>query len=118
MTSTFPDPNVYDFPEWVLYGEYFYKADDIISFGNELTAENVREAYRKGIFPWFEDKLPLWWSPDPRFVLFPEQLKVSKSMHQVLKSNLFQFKSNTSFEKVIHNCKIPGQYKPNLFYKK
>jgi len=79
--------------------------DGLLAIGGDLCEERLLLAYQNGIFPWFEDKLPLWWSPDPRFVLFPEQLKVSKSMHQVLKSNLFQFKTNTSFEKVIHNCK-------------
>ena len=67
FSSTFPDPRDYDFPEWALYGEYFYKADDIVSFGEPLTVDNVREAYRKGIFPWYIEGVPLpWFCPAKR----------------------------------------------------
>jgi len=79
--------------------------DGLLAIGGDLCEERLLLAYKNGIFPWFEDDLPLWWCPDPRFVLFPQELKVSKSMQQVLKSNLFHFKTNTSFEEVIHYCK-------------
>jgi leucyl/phenylalanyl-tRNA--protein transferase len=79
--------------------------DGLLAIGGDLSEERLLLAYRKGIFPWFEDELPLWWCPDPRFVLFPHQLKISKSMQQVLRNNSFQFKTNTAFENVIHNCK-------------
>lgn len=79
--------------------------DGLLAIGGDLSEARLLLAYRKGIFPWFEDKLPLWWCPDPRFILFPHQLKISKSMRQVLHSNQFQFKINTSFENVIHHCK-------------
>jgi leucyl/phenylalanyl-tRNA--protein transferase len=79
--------------------------DGLLAMGGDLSTERLLLAYRKGIFPWFEDKLPLWWSPDPRFVLFPNELKISKTMQQVLRSNQFQFKTNTAFENVIHYCK-------------
>ena len=79
--------------------------DGLLAIGGDLSEERLLLAYRKGIFPWFEDKLPLWWCPDPRFVLFPENLQISKSMQQVLRSNRFQFKINSSFENVIHYCK-------------
>ncbi|HVX48579.1 MAG TPA: leucyl/phenylalanyl-tRNA--protein transferase, partial [Chitinophagaceae bacterium] len=62
-------------------------------------------AYKKGIFPWYDGKVPLWWCPDPRFVLFPEELKISKSMQQLFKRGTFAFTVNNDFESVIHNCK-------------
>ena len=80
--------------------------EGLLAIGGDLTDERLLLAYRNGIFPWFDDELPLWWCPDPRFVLFPSELKVSKSMYQLLRSNRFEFKINTSFEKVIHQCKI------------
>ena len=79
--------------------------DGLLAIGGDLSEERLLLAYRNGIFPWFEDDVPLWWCPDPRFVLFPQQLKVSKSMHRILRSNHFQFKINSSFENVIHYCK-------------
>jgi leucyl/phenylalanyl-tRNA---protein transferase len=79
--------------------------DGLLAIGGDLTEERLLLAYKNGVFPWFEDELPLWWSPDPRFVLFPHQLKITKSMQQVLRSNRFQFKINNSFEDVIYNCK-------------
>ncbi len=55
------------------------KADGLLAIGGDLSVERLLQAYRNGIFPWYnEDEIPLWWSPDPRFVLFPEQLKISK----------------------------------------
>lgn len=79
--------------------------DGLLAIGGDLSEERLLLAYRNGIFPWFEDELPLWWCPDPRFVLLPHQLRISKSMHQVLRSNKFEFRTNTAFEEVIHNCK-------------
>jgi leucyl/phenylalanyl-tRNA--protein transferase len=79
--------------------------DGLLAIGGDLSDERLLLAYRNGIFPWYDDALPLWWCPDPRFVLFPSELKVSKSMQQVLRNNRFEFKISTSFETVIHNCK-------------
>ena len=60
-------------------------ADGLLAIGGDLSPERLIEAYSKGIFPWFNDEDPImWWSPDPRFVIFPEELKVSKSMKQLL----------------------------------
>jgi leucyl/phenylalanyl-tRNA--protein transferase len=79
--------------------------DGLLAMGGDLSKERLLLAYRRGIFPWFEGNLPLWWCPDPRFVLFPGNLKISKSMQKVLHNNNFQFKTNTAFEEVIRNCK-------------
>jgi len=79
--------------------------DGLLAIGGDLSEERLLLAYRKGIFPWFEDELPLWWCPDPRFVLLPQRLKISKSMQQVLRGNKFRFKTNSAFEEIIRNCK-------------
>lgn len=86
--------------------------DGLLAIGGDLSTERLLAAYKKGIFPWFEESYPLWWSPDPRFVLFPDHLKVSRSMHRLLQKNDFQFTINQSFNEVISNCskiKRPGQ---------
>lgn len=91
---SFPDPALYDGHE------------GIIAVGGDLSPDRVLFAYENGIFPWFnpgEDIL--WWCPDPRFVLFPDELKVSKSMKKILDRNIFQFTENKNFEEVILNCK-------------
>ena len=79
--------------------------DGLLAMGGNLSAERLLLAYKSGIFPWYDGNIPLWWSPDPRFVLFPPDLRVSKSMQQLLKKHTFQFTVNTCFSKVIHHCK-------------
>ncbi|WP_179337233.1 leucyl/phenylalanyl-tRNA--protein transferase [Winogradskyella ludwigii] len=80
-------------------------ADGLLAVGGDLSPERLLHAYSEGIFPWFQDEEPiLWWSPDPRFVLFPKDLKVSKSMKQVLKKGLFKVTTNKAFKAVIENC--------------
>lgn len=79
--------------------------DGLLAMGGNLSAERLLLAYKSGIFPWYDGNIPLWWSPDPRFVLFPPDLRVSKSMQQLLKKDTFQFTVNTCFSKVIHHCK-------------
>lgn len=86
--------------------------DGLLAVGGDLSIERLLLAYRSGIFPWYDDDMPLWWSPDPRFVLFPEKLKVSKSMKQLLRKEAFIFTTNKAFEQVIRNCQQaprPGQ---------
>lgn len=83
----------------------FSQPDGLLAMGGDLSAERLLLAYRSGIFPWYDGDVPLWWSPDPRFVLYPGELKVSKSMQQIFKKNTFRFTVNTAFRQVIHNCK-------------
>lgn len=79
--------------------------DGLLSIGADLSTDRLVDAYKQGIFPWFSDDEPiLWWSPDPRFVLFPEKLKISKSMEQVLRNNDFTITVNKDFEAVIKAC--------------
>lgn len=79
--------------------------DGLLALGADLSTDRLLLAYRNGIFPWFDDEVPMWWCPDPRFVLYPDELKVSKSMKQVMKKGSFEFRINTAFKKVIANCK-------------
>lgn len=80
-------------------------ADGLLAVGGELTVSRLLSAYRSGIFPWYDSSQPiLWWSPDPRMVLFPEKLKVSKSMRQLLRKQAFEVTFNQNFEEVIHAC--------------
>lgn len=77
----------------------------IIGVGGDLSTERLVLAYRSGIFPWFEDGEPItWWSPNPRMVLFLDELVVSKSMRNVLNRNLFTITFNRNFREVISNC--------------
>ncbi len=79
--------------------------EGLLALGGDLSRDRLLLAYRSGIFPWFnEDEPPLWWCPDPRFVLFPEKLYVSKSMKQLLKRKSFTVTVNQAFEEVIHTC--------------
>lgn len=79
--------------------------DGLLAIGGDLSVERLLLAYQKGIFPWFDGEVPMWWCPDPRFVLFPNELKVSKSMKMLLKRNAFKFTVNKAFEQVIKACK-------------
>ena len=80
--------------------------EGLLAIGGDLTTERLLLAYHSGIFPWYNEQQPiLWWSPDPRFVLFPNDLIVSKSMDKILKQKKFQFTFNKAFTQVIQNCK-------------
>ena len=88
--------------------------EGLLAIGGDLSAERLLFAYKHGIFPWYSKGEPIfWWSPDPRFVLFPEKLKVSKSMKQVLKKCDYTVTINKDFRSVITECsktKREGQF--------
>jgi leucyl/phenylalanyl-tRNA--protein transferase len=79
--------------------------DGLLAIGGDLSPERLLIAYRNGIFPWYQDEHILWWCPDPRFVLFPAELKISKPIKKLLDKNEFRFTINTAFPAVIHQCK-------------
>ncbi|RYG05807.1 MAG: leucyl/phenylalanyl-tRNA--protein transferase [Chitinophagaceae bacterium] len=79
--------------------------DGLLAVGGDLSRERLLLAYKEGIFPWYEGHDILWWCPDPRFVVFPKELKVSKSMQTVARTSGFSFRVNTAFDAVIANCK-------------
>ena len=79
--------------------------DGLVAFGGDLSPETLLKAYRKGIFPWFNEVDPImWWSPDPRMVLLLDQLYISKSLRKLIRDKIFTIKMDTAFEKVIHGC--------------
>jgi len=79
--------------------------DGIVAVGGDLTPERLLAAYNAGIFPWYSEGEPImWWSPDPRFVLTPSSIRVSKSMRKVLRDKVFRVTYNQAFESVIHAC--------------
>jgi len=80
--------------------------DGILAIGGDLSPERLLLAYKSGIFPWFEEGEPIfWWSPNPRMVLFLDDLVVSKSMRNILNRNIFTVTFNQNFREVISNCK-------------
>jgi len=81
--------------------------DGLLAIGGDLSTERLLLAYRNGIFPWFNEDEPIcWWSPDPRFVLYPADLKVSSSMKTVLQNGKYRFTINMAFTQVIQKCKM------------
>ncbi|NND16381.1 MAG: leucyl/phenylalanyl-tRNA--protein transferase [Eudoraea sp.] len=80
-------------------------SDGLLAIGGDLSVERLILAYSSGIFPWFnEDTMIFWWSPDPRMVLFPEKLRISKSMRPLLKNDHFRITKNTCFSDIIDAC--------------
>lgn len=81
--------------------------DGLLAFGGDLSQDRVLLAYKRGLFPWFSEGDPiLWWSPDPRLVLYPEQFKISNSLGRIIRSNKFHIQYDTHFEEVVDKCKI------------
>lgn len=84
--------------------------DGLLAAGGNLTPRRLLRAYRMGIFPWYSADQPiLWWSPDPRLVLLPECLKVSRSLRKTLRKGLFAITADTAFEQVVAACAGPRQ---------
>lgn len=84
-----------------------HTADDegLVAVGGELSVDFLEAAYKQGIFPWFDENNPiLWWSPNPRFVLYPNEFKLSKSLSKLVKRGKFELRIDTNFRAVIENC--------------
>lgn len=91
---SFPDPELMD------------SESGVVAIGGDLQPERIHFAYQIGIFPWFnEGEEILWWCPDPRFVLYPKNLKVSKSMRKILRDGVFTFSENKCFRQVLNECR-------------
>lgn len=104
-TIAFPNPRTHKFSEWVLVDEYYYNARDIIGFGGEMTVENLRNAYRAGIFPWHIEGLPLpWFCPDRRAVLDFDDLRISRSLRREWRKTGFRYSIDCAFGSVIEGC--------------
>lgn len=87
--------------------------EGLLAVGGDLRAERLLAAYRRGIFPWYSDGQPiLWWSPDPRTVLFPEKLKISRSLHKTLRAGKFRVTFDQRFRDVMRACTLPRSKDP------
>ncbi|WP_299049697.1 leucyl/phenylalanyl-tRNA--protein transferase [uncultured Polaribacter sp.] len=93
--------------EHIAFPPYEYTTDDgIIALGGDLSVPRLIHAYENGIFPWYSNDEPIvWYCPQKRMVLFPNELKISKSMQKIINKNTFIITQNKAFEKVIYNCK-------------
>ncbi len=77
----------------------------LLAFGGDLSSARLLEAYKKGIFPWYSKGEPiLWWSPDPRLVLFPNEIRISRSLKKTIKKKIFHITADTAFKSVITKC--------------
>jgi leucyl/phenylalanyl-tRNA---protein transferase len=84
---------------------HFARKDGLLAMGGDLSRERLLLAYRKGIFPWYSNGEPiLWWSPDPRLVLYPEELRVSRSLKKTIRKDRFQITMDKAFLAVIQSC--------------
>ena len=81
------------------------ESDGLVAVGGDLSIERLILAYQNGIFPWYSEGNPImWFSPDPRLILFPDELRISKSLRKVINSDDFEIRFDTCFEDVIMNC--------------
>lgn len=86
-----------------------WQADDdgLLCLSARLYPEQIQKAYQRGIFPWYNEGEPVqWWSPDPRFVLFTDEIRISKSMQQIMRKGDYIFRMNTAFDEVIRQCSL------------
>ena len=73
----------------------YARQDGLLAVGGDLSDVRLMEAYRQGIFPWYEEGQPiLWWSPDPRLVLYPDELKISRSLRKTLRKGIFEMRAS------------------------
>ena len=80
-------------------------SEGLLAVGGDLSPDRLMLAYSRGIFPWFnEDSLILWWSPDPRMVLYPQKIRISKSMKKIMRAGKFKLTINQCFDEVIDQC--------------
>ena len=101
----FPDPRDFEYSEWIRVGNYLYPVDGIVHFGGELTVENLRNAYRIGIFPWYTPGIPLpWHCPDPRAIIEFSDLHIPRSLEKARRSDVFTFTIDKNFSAVIKAC--------------
>lgn len=101
----FPDPRTFEYSEWIRMGNYLYPVDGIVHFGGDLSVENLRNAYRKGIFPWYTPGIPLpWHCPDPRAIIEFAELHIPRSLEKARRSGIFTFTIDKDFDAVIKAC--------------
>lgn len=92
------------------------RPNGLLAAGGDLSVERLLAAYRRGIFPWYSDGEPiLWWSPDPRMVLFPDELRVGRSLRKTLRKAPFEVRADSSFREVIAKCSEPRADQPGTW---
>ncbi len=92
----------------------FSSPDGLLAVGGDLRAERLLEAYRHGVFPWYNEGQPiLWWSPDPRALLFPARLKISRSLRKTLRQRKFEVTLDRCFADVLYGCAAPRPQYPS-----
>ena len=105
FSINFPNPRTHQFNEWVLFGDFYYNARDIIEFGGDMTVENLSKAYRNGIFPWHIDGLPLpWFCPARRAILEFSELHIPRTLRKEYRKTDFTFTIDKDFRNVVENC--------------
>jgi leucyl/phenylalanyl-tRNA--protein transferase len=101
----FPNPRSFEYADWVRVGNYIYPADGIVYFGGRLTVENLRYAYKNGIFPWYTPGIPLpWHCPDARAVIEFSDLHIGRSLEKTRRSGRFSFTIDKDFVGVMKAC--------------
>ena len=102
-----------DTPETQFPSPYSASEEGLVAVGGEITVTRVLSAYGQGIFPWYsEDQPVLWWSPEPRAILYPDDIKISRSLKKVLRKKNFQVTADQEFSKVIKACAGPRTQSP------
>jgi len=90
---------------------HYAEPNGVLAVGGDLSPERLLEAYKRGIFPWFSDDSPIiWWSPDPRYVVYPAEVKISRSMRQVMGRGIFRITYDTVFSDVVEECSKPRKH--------
>jgi len=98
-------PDSIEFPATVRALRY---PNGLLAVGGDLSVDRLLRAYRRGIFPWYEEPQPvLWWSPDPRSVLFPRELRVSRGLRKAMRGNRMRITADRSFDRVVSACAAP-----------
>lgn len=98
---------VFQLPEQAVFPRIeFAEPDGLLAVGGDLSTNRLLNAYAQGIFPWYNEGDPiLWWSPDPRLVLYPQNLRIAKSMRPIFNQKKYRFTFDTSFREVMLNCR-------------
>lgn len=93
-----------------------HEPNGLLAVGGDLSPARLLDAYRHGIFPWFNEEDPiLWWSPDPRMVLFPQEFKITRSLRKTLSKRNFEVRTDSAFEEVMRACAAPRNGQPGTW---